>query len=324
MPSGPRDDPDGNDSVLVAERDHLRSSREFLRMMRADVLSLRALGGDPVSEEYLKADLHRRAEALKDLPDTPLFFGRLDYRPGSLAAADGEERPDSEHFHVGRRHVHDPHGTPVVIDWRAPVSRPFYRASQLEPMGLQRRRRFGFAGGELTAFEDEQFGGAAPAGPAAGQPSRILIDEIERPRSGPMRDIVATIQPDQDDIVRAEADQTVCVQGAPGTGKTAVGLHRVAYLLYAYKERMSRGGVLVVGPNRAFLAYIRNVLPALGEADVNQLSVTDLLATVPVRAHDRDQAATIKGDARMAEVLRRALWRNVAEPSASVMLVRGS
>ena len=151
--------------------------------------------------------------------------------------------PDSEHFHVGRRHVHDPHGTPVVIDWRAPVSRPFYRASQADPMGLDRRRRFGFAGGELTAFEDEQFGHGATA---AGT-SRILIDEIERPRSGPMRDIVATIQPEQDDIVRAGVEQTVCVQGAPGTGKTAVGLHRVAYLLYAYAQRLSRGGVLVVG-----------------------------------------------------------------------------
>jgi DNA helicase IV len=154
--------------------------------------------------------------------------------------------------------------------------------------------------------------------------SRILIEEIERPRSGPMRDIVATIQPDQDDIVRAEADQTVCVQGAPGTGKTAVGLHRVAYLLYAYAERMRRGGVLVVGPNRAFLAYIRNVLPALGELDVTQLSVTDLLATVPVRAVDPEPAARIKGDARMAEVLRRAVWLQLAEPAEAIMVSRGA
>jgi DNA helicase IV len=336
---------DDDDPVLLTERDHLRSSREYLRLMRDNVLSLRALGGDPVSEEYLKADLYRRAEALVDLPDTPLFFGRLDYaadgQPSGMASdgaqhaaargEPGEFRPEAvagEEFHIGRRHVHDPDGRPAVIDWRAPVSRPFYRASPADPMGLALRRRFGFSGGELTAYEDEEFALGRPAAdraPASGLlPSRIMIEEIERPRSGPMRDIVATIAPDQDDIVRADAGQTVCVQGAPGTGKTAVGLHRVAYLLYAYKERMSRGGVLVVGPNRAFLAYIRNVLPALGEADVNQLSVTDLLATVPVRAHDRDQAATIKGDARMAEVLRRALWRNVAEPSASVMLVRGS
>jgi len=114
------------------------------------------------------------------------------------------------------------------------------------------------------------------------------------------------------------------VQGAPGTGKTAVGLHRIAYLLYAYSERMHRGGVLVVGPNRAFLAYIRNVLPALGELDVTQLSVTDLLATVPVRSADPEPAARIKGDARMAGVLRRALWQQLAEPTEAIMVVRGS
>jgi len=319
----------GDDPVLAAERAHLSRSREFLRLMRDDVLSLRAMAGDRVSEEYLKADLHRRAEALVDLPDTPLFFGRLDYaeyhpgpdEPGEDGAGAGSVA--GEQFHIGRRHVHDPEGRPVVIDWRAPVSRPFYRASPAEPMGLGRRRRFGFSGGELTAYEDEDLAepSMAAAGPAT---SRILIDEIERPRSGPMRDIVATIQPDQDDIVRAEAGQTVCVQGAPGTGKTAVGLHRVAYLLYAYSERMARGGVLVVGPNRAFLAYIRNVLPALGEMDVTQLSVTDLLTSVPVRAVDPDRAGRIKGDARMAEVLRRALWQQLAEPAEAIMLARGS
>ncbi len=332
MPSAGSEQPNP-DNILAAEREHLRRSREFLELMRTDVLSLRAMGGDPVSEEYLKADLYRRAEALRDLPDTPLFFGRLDYRPGALAVEPEEapqpaDVPESEHFHVGRRHVHDPHGTPVVIDWRAPVSRPFYRASQTEPMGLAHRRRFGFAGGELTAFEDEQFGGDAAGVPTGALPpagtSRILIDEIERPRSGPMRDIVATIQPEQDDIVRAGVEQTVCVQGAPGTGKTAVGLHRVAYLLYAHAQRLSRGGVLVVGPNRAFLAYIQNVLPALGELDVAQLPVADLIATVPVRGADSDQAAQVKGDVRMAQVLRNALWEQVAEPAEAIMLARGS
>jgi len=300
---------DQDTDVLAAERQHLRRSREFLELMRANVLSLRAMGGDPVSEEYLKADLHRRAESLRDLPDTPLFFGRLDYAEGGSP------------FHIGRRHVHDPQGTPVVIDWRAPVSRPFYRASQADPMGLDRRRRFGFAGGELTAFEDEGFGGAAE--PAAG-PSRILIEEIERPRSGPMRDIVATIQPDQDDIVRANFDQSVCVQGAPGTGKTAVGLHRVAYLLYAHAQRLSRGGVVVVGPNQAFLAYIQNVLPALGELDVTQVSVADLTATVPVRGTDSELAGRIKGDARMAAVLSNAIWAQIEPPAEALVLARGS
>jgi DNA helicase IV len=302
---------DSPGSVLAAEREHLRQSRDYLALMRENVLSLTAMAGDRVSEQYLKADLYRRAQALADLPDTPLFFGRLDYEAG-------------EHFHVGRRHVHDPDGTPVVIDWRAPVSRPFYRASQPEPMGLTRRRRFGFSGAELTAFEDEQFGQPGPGREVPALTSRILIDEIERPRSGPMRDIVATIQPEQDDIVRAEADLTICVQGAPGTGKTAVGLHRVAYLLYAHAQRLSRGGVLVLGPSPAFLAYIHNVLPALGELDVTQMSVADLMATVRVRATDSPQAARIKGDARMAEVLRRALLAQIAEPAEPIVLVRGS
>jgi DNA helicase IV len=362
--------------VLAAEREHMQRSRQYLRLMREDVLGLRAMGGDPVSEEYLKAALYARAEALQDLPDTPLFFGRLDFAAGAgpLGGEPDTSRPGAaEHFHIGRRHVHDPDGRPAVIDWRAPVSRAFYRASQAEPMGLARRRRFGFAAGELSAFEDEAFrpagerpagerpagerpAGERPAGerqagerqagelqagelqagerpgPAAGRAtaagpapvSRILIDEIERPRSGPMRDIVATIQPDQDEIVRAAADQTVCVQGAPGTGKTAVGLHRVAYLMYANRERMSRGGVLVVGPNRSFLAYIRDVLPALGELRVSQVTVTDLLATVPVRAADAAQAGRIKGDARMAEVLRRALWAQLSRPAEAIMLPRGA
>src|SRR6266700_1787296 len=309
------------DPVLAAEREHLRESREYLRLMREDVLALPALGGDRVSIEYLKADLYRRAEALRDIPDAPLFFGRLDYAPGSVWSEEGGAGADAARFHIGRRHVHDPAGHPIVIDWRAPVSRAFYRASQSDPMDLARRRRFGFSGGSLTAYEDEEFGGAAHGG---GQPSRIMLQEIERPRSGPMRDIVATIQPDQDDIVRADADATVCVQGAPGTGKTAVGLHRVAYLLYAHANRMKRGGVLVIGPNRAFLAYIGNVLPALGEVGVTQVTIADLVGAVEVRATDSERAARIKGDARMAVVLRRALWAGLSEPSGGLMLARGS
>jgi DNA helicase IV len=354
----------GGDAVLTEERDQLRRSREFLRLMREDVLSLRAMGGDPVSEEYLKAELYHRAEALKDIPDAPLFFGRLDYAGQSEAGQPGSGQPGSgqpgsgnygieisatvksegvddgiagHSFHIGRRHVHAPDGTPAVIDWRAPVSRPFYRASAADPMNLALRRRFGFSGGELTAYEDEVFAGGAEGFAGARDPlrsepkratgpSRILIEEIERPRSGPMRDIVATIQPDQDDIVRADVAQTVCVQGAPGTGKTAVGLHRVAYLLYAYREQVRRRGVVMVGPNRAFLSYIRNVLPALGELDVIQTTVGELVAagSVQVRGTDDEAAGIVKGDARMAEVLRRALWASIRPPSEAVVLPRGS
>jgi DNA helicase IV len=225
--------------------------------------------------------------------------------------------------------VHDEDGTPVVLDWRAPVSRPFYRASQSDPMGLTLRRRFGFSGGALTAYEDERFSASGEtrhrSDESGSQPtSNLLISEIERPRSGPMRDIVATIQPEQDDIVRADAATTVCVQGAPGTGKTAVGLHRVAYLLYAHKEQVTRRGVVVVGPNLAFLSYIRNVLPALGELDVTQTTVADLVASTPVKGTDTDEAATVKGDARMAEVLRNALWAHISAPKEALVVSRGS
>jgi DNA helicase IV len=320
-------DSDTEDGVIAEERAHLVRSREFLHLMRENVLMLaqNPMAADRVSLEYLKADLYRRAEALKDLPDAPLFFGRLDY--SELARSD-EDFAGAD-FHIGRRHVHDGDGTPVVLDWRAPVSRPFYRASQSDPMGLTLRRRFGFAGGGLTAYEDEWFSrsgetrtrsDASEAEPA----SNLLISEIERPRSGPMRDIVATIQPEQDDIVRADAGTTVCVQGAPGTGKTAVGLHRVAYLLYAHKEQVTRRGVVVVGPNLAFLSYIRNVLPALGELDVTQTTVADMVASVPVRATDTDEVAMVKGDARMAQVLRDALWAHIRAPREVLMVSRGT
>src|ERR1700677_4461657 len=138
------------DSGIEAERSRLARSRGFLHLMRENALELakNPMAGDRVSLEYLKADLYRRAEALKDLPDAPLFFGRLDY--SELARKD-EDFAGAD-FHIGRRHVHDPEGTPVVLDWRAPVSRPFYRASQPEPMGLTLRRRVGFAGGALPAF----------------------------------------------------------------------------------------------------------------------------------------------------------------------------
>jgi DNA helicase IV len=318
----------GNDGTIAAERAHLARSREFLHLMRENVLTLaqNPMAGDRVSLEYLKADLYRRAEALKDLPDAPLFFGRLDY--SELAEADKDFA--GADFHIGRRHVHDPDGTPVVLDWRAPVSRPFYRASQSDPMGLTLRRRFGFSGGALTAYEDEGFAKAgeirtrSDENDALSNPSKLLITEIERPRSGPMRDIVATIQPEQDDIVRAGAGTTVCVQGAPGTGKTAVGLHRVAYLLYAHKELVTRRGVIVVGPNLAFLSYIRNVLPALGELDVTQTTVTDLVASTQIRATDTDEAAVVKGDARMAEVLSKTLWSQLRPPKEALVVSRGS
>ncbi|GLX10521.1 AAA family ATPase [Microbispora sp. NBRC 16548] len=294
-------------NVLEAERAHLAASRAALRAMREHAQSLSAdAAGDWVSQQVLQGLLDQRVAALADHPDAPLFFGRLD------RAAD-DDLPSM--VYVGRRHVHDESSRPLVIDWRAPISRAFYQASPADPMGVALRRRFGYQGGDLTAYEDEPLDGRA-----LGQ-SRLLTEEIERPRTGPMRDIVATIQPDQDEIVRADLGVTVCVQGAPGTGKTAVGLHRAAYLLFTHREKLSRSGVTIVGPNRAFLSYISSVLPALGEVKVDQTTVAGVLGD---HAHPEDPAAAaVKGDARMAEVVKRALWLHVTKPAEGVLFTKG-
>ncbi|MEW2624938.1 UvrD-helicase domain-containing protein [Streptomyces sp. NPDC048106] len=288
--------------------------------MREDVeaLDIRDVTANWVNAAVLSRQIDDRIKALADLSDTPLFFGRLDYlhAPGAEQA----EGAAGEQFYIGRRHVHDADGDPMVIDWRAPVSQPFYRASKKDPMDIGLRRRFGYTGGDLTAYEDERL--SDPAETATT--SKLLQQEIERPRVGPMRDIVATIQPEQDEIVRSGLGGTVCVQGGPGTGKTAVGLHRVAYLLYAHRERLARTGTLVIGPNKSFLHYIEQVLPALGELSVQQATVDDLVAQVEVRGTDEAAAAVVKGDARMAEVLRRALYSYVTLPTEPVVVVRGS
>jgi DNA helicase IV len=298
---------------LERERAHLAASRTALRAMRADVeaLDIKDVTANWVNAAVLQSEIDARIKALADLAHTPLFFGRLDYGDGHEAG---------HRFYIGRRHVHDADGDPMVIDWRAPVSQPFYQASRTNPLDVALRRRFGYTGGELTAYEDEHL--TDPAEADTG--SKLLQAEIERPRVGPMRDIVATIQPEQDEIVRAEIGGTVCVQGAPGTGKTAVGLHRVAYLLYAHRERLARTGTLVIGPNKSFLHYIEQVLPALGEMQVGQATVDDLVAHVPVRGTDDAAAARIKGDARMAEVLRRAVRSGIRMPTEPVVVVRGS
>ncbi|MGW7407042.1 HelD family protein [Streptomyces sp. NPDC054833] len=311
------------DDPLARERSHLAESRSALRAMRQDVesLDISDVTANWVNAEVLARQIDERIKALADLSDTPLFFGRLDYlhAPG----ADQAEGAEGERFYIGRRHVHDGGGDPMVIDWRAPVSQPFYRASKKDPMDVGLRRRFGYTGGDLTAYEDEHLSDPAdPSGAAAT--SKLLQQEIERPRVGPMRDIVATIQPEQDEIVRSGLSGTVCVQGGPGTGKTAVGLHRVAYLLYAHRERLARTGTLVIGPNKSFLHYIEQVLPALGELTVRQATVDDLVAHVEVRGTDDAAAAIVKGDARMADVLRKAVYTHVTMPTEPVVVVRGS
>jgi DNA helicase IV len=322
---------DGTESELGAEQEHLAESRRQLARMRDRTESMdSAAAGDWVSREYLESTFALRMKQLADDPTIPLFFGRLDMvSTTSTTEASGAAgvAGAAESVHIGRRHISDPTGEPMVIDWRAPVSLPFYRASRTEPMGVGLRRRYGFQHGRLTAFEDEDL--------AAGEDedySAILEAEIERPRVGPMRDIVATIQPEQDVIVRSDLSRSVCVQGAPGTGKTAVGLHRAAYLLYAHREQLTRQGVLVVGPNASFLRYIRDVLPALGEIDATQSTIGELVARtlrsvnprLEVRGEEGAAVATLKGDPRLAEVLRRALWSHVTTPSEGLVVPRGA
>jgi len=299
---------------LDSERQYLAAARDALRRMRAHAEKLldvgAGTGGDAYAAERLGFTLTRRVAQLSDQADTPLFFGRLDLAD---ASEDGSTR-----YYIGRRHVTDDASHPLVLDWRAPVSRAFYRASTREPLNVAVRRRFGSSGGELTSFEDDHLDRGQETGS-----SRILTEEIERPRVGPMRDIVATIQPEQDELVRADLSVSLCVQGGPGTGKTAVGLHRAAYLLFTHRQRLERGGVLVVGPNRALIQFVSSVLPALGELDVEQISVGELY---PVDAQQVDEpaVAALKHDVRMASVLHRALWRQVVPAREPVTVTHGS
>ena len=299
------------------ERAHLAASRAALARMRDTarhrVATGEAVAGDRYTAESLGRMLKSYAKELNEEPDGPLYFGRIRF---SISPEAGYHRGQT--YRIGRRHIADEAGEPLVIDWRAPVSRVFYRASARDPLGVTQRRRYGWSTrGELTGYEDEDL-------KAPGPLSRFVREEIERPRVGPMRDIVATIQPEQDDLVRAGLDTSVCVQGAPGTGKTAVGLHRAAYLLYTHRQRLKATGVLVIGPNPAFLRYISAVLPMLGEVDVEQRTLEDLLDERPATAVDTPAAAAVKHDIRMAEVIARALDQRVREPDAPLVVADGS
>ncbi|HXQ18620.1 MAG TPA: AAA family ATPase [Acidimicrobiales bacterium] len=233
--------------------------------------------------------LERLASLRED--GSPLCFGRIDEERGTA-------------WHIGRRHVEDESGDPFVVDWRASVAVPFYRATFAHPLDLRRRRRFLLDGRRLEEVLEEDFADPDTVGrtSAAGLPDPLLAT-LGRARSGEMHDIVATIAADQDRIIRAPTDRTVVVQGGPGTGKTAVGLHRAAFLLYEHRQRLEREGVLVLGPNRLFLAYIAQVLPSLGEVAVTQTTLPGLVTAWPVRAEESAPAARLKGDPRMAAVL---------------------
>ncbi|WLW54033.1 HelD family protein [Streptomyces sp. YU58] len=305
--------------ALHRERAHHDLCRAALAAM-VDGAQEHVVTGEDVSAsgadaEVLGYRLRSRAKEMRELPRGPLFFGRLDF-------TDDAGDHSGQSYHVGRLRISEhPAAPPLVVDWRAPVSRAFYQASARDPQGVAVRRRFGWAPGsrgdsaDLTGMEDEHLAGgrARPRDRAEPQVSGIVAQEIERPRVGPMRDIAATIQPEQDDLVRGDLGLSVCVQGAPGTGKTAVGLHRAAYLLYTHPQRIRRGGLLILGPNRTFLTYISEVLPALGETGVRQSTLQEEIARHPVKGTDEERTAVVKHDARMAEVLRRALYARVSD-----------
>ena len=266
--------------------------------------------------------LKRLAEL--DLGNASLVFGRIDR---------SAESPDAvESFHIGRLAIADEEREPVVVDWRAPVAEPFYRATGRSPMGLLRRRHFVVEGRKLLGLEDELFGEGhlglgqdegldgsnGASGAAAGDGTGLrgystLLAALERGRTGTLGDIVATIQGEQDEIIRSPQHGVLVVQGGPGTGKTVVALHRAAYLLYTHRFPLEDQGVLVIGPNRVFLRYIERVLPSLGEAGVDQVVLSDLVPGVQfLRPDDRTGADTtiaarVKGDVCMSDVIDQAV-----------------
>jgi DNA helicase IV len=282
------------DPELQAEQDYLELALTSLGAMRdrAERLLYDLIAAGNPDLDYV-ANLSRRVALLADSP-RPLLFGRIDEENGSI-------------WHIGRRHVEDKKSDPIVVDWRAPIAVPFYRASTREPLGLVRRRQIMVDRRSVVAVADDLFDGAdEETGTTRLRGGDALLAELERARTGEMLDIVATIQAEQDEIIRAPLEQLLTVQGGPGTGKTAVGLHRAAFLLYNHPS-LSREGVLVLGPSRAFLRYIAQVLPSLGEEAVVQTTVTDVAPKAKVRVHEPMEIRRLKGDLRMAELLRRAL-----------------
>ncbi len=246
-------------------------------------------------ERDAAVELTRRRLAALDIGDRPLVFGRLDLE-------------DRSRRYVGRVGVDDERRDPLVVDWRAPAAAPFYRATGRAPLGVVRRRHFLSQGHKLLGLDDEVFDDAA--GRAAGLAlvgEGALLRALDRRRRGRMGDIVATIQADQDAAIRAPLDGAVVVTGGPGTGKTAVALHRAAYLLYTHRERLAGRGVLFLGPNATFLRYVEEVLPSLGEHEARLTTIRGLRPGVPVDAADSAEAAALKGDERMVTVLARAL-----------------
>jgi DNA helicase IV len=253
-----------------------------------------------------------RRRRLLDAEHEGLVFGRLDLQGGEIR-------------YVGRLGLRDEDARALVIDWRAPAAAPFYRATPVDPMGVVRRRMIQSSGETVTAVEDDLLDpeSAPPDMRVVGDGA--LVASLARTTGTGMRDIVATIQKEQDEAIRSPALGVTIVRGGPGTGKTAVALHRAAYLLYNDRQRFAGGGVLVVGPSPVFVTYIARVLPSLGEEDVTLASLGSLVVGVEATRHDPDEVARVKGSLRMARVLGRAVRDDPpGAPTELRLLYRGT
>src|SRR6516225_2342159 len=255
-----------------------------------------------VERDFTAVEQGRRLAQLNAV-ERGLVFGRTDGQPSS-----GEDRDASVTLYIGRIGLRDDEHEPRLIDWRAPAAHPFYAATPKDPSGLVRRRHIYTRDRTVTGVDDEVFDLDRLSEPDRQSLSgeAMLIASITAGRTGRMTDVVATIQAEQDRVIRATLQGVLVVQGGPGTGKTVAALHRAAYLLYTHRRTLERRGVLVIGPNATFLRYISQVLPSLGETDVVLTSMAELFPGV-IAAPDDDPAAEIKGDLKMIGVLWRAV-----------------
>ena len=274
---------------LASEQAYVDRAYDQLDRMRSTVARTQEAMATEWAALNMEAWVKRRMRTFEDA-ERGLVFGRL--------TLDGTPRP----LYVGRRWVHDDEHESLVVNWQAPAARPFYTATPQTPHGVQQRRRFRAEGRRLTDISDESLDGSAVEGAAV---SDFLLEELERRRDVRMRDIVATIQSDQYRLITAEPEGALVVQGGPGTGKTAVGLHRASWLLYTHREKLRR--VLVVGPNPTFMDYVSHVLPTLGEEAVEQRAITELLDGIEVGRDEESDVARLKGDPRLREVVARAV-----------------
>src|SRR5699024_9721929 len=239
--------------------------------------------------------------------DDRLVFGRLDTE-------------QQTHRHIGRIGLSDDERARLLVDWRAPEAAPFYQATAAKSQGVARRRHIMMTGREIESFEDDVLQSAHP-----GEASQTLLSAGSAPRTGVMGDIVATIQREQDEIIRDEMRGVLIVQGGPGTVKTAVALHRAAYLLYTHRDRLAKSGVLLVGPSKAFMHYIDQVLPSLGETGVVMRSLGNLYPGIDAVAESHPSVAQLKGSPDMVEVISNAValrQRNI--PQTTWVTVAGT